>query len=611
DSPSLRMAQVVDLDLDGHADLVGLTREGLPVWLHNQGAAARFTRLLTPFGGRAEALRAESLGIADVDGDLLPDLVLWSPESGLHLFRQHGCGHYSLFLTLSGKWDKGKKQRSNAEGIGARIRLYAGGLRVLAEHTVANASLGQSRLPLVFGLGTAPAAEAVQIRWPDFVPQSELQLPAGVHTITEINRKSTSCPVLFAWDGQRFVFITDLLGAGALAELNPDGSVRPPRPEESVKLEPGTLQPRQGHYLLQIAEPMDEICYLDAVLLHVIDHPQTLIVYPDERFATALPRPSQRLLFFRREEALGVSKAVDHRQRDVTDILKQRDGRYVDTFARRAWLGFAEEHWIEWQVTPFAYRSAPRRWYLVLAGWTDYAYPESLLAAAQAGVQPIWPVLEQQQHGRWQRVAELGIPAGLPRVMTVPLPSSFEPGAGPLRIRTNLQVYWDHLWLVPEADMLPPEESPRVHALAVHRAYLEHRGFPRETAAADDTPPRYEHEQLENVAVSRWQGRLTRTGDVTELLQKADDRFVIVGPGDAVTVSFDASALPPLPARSFVVQAWGYSKDTAPTTLTGGQVEPLPFRAMPHYPYDPLRLPPPPAQLEYHRRWNTRPFRHP
>ena len=117
--------------------------------------------------------------------------------------------------------------------------------------------------------------------------------------INEINRKPISCPVLFAWDGQGYRFVTDFLGAGALAELGTDGKVRPPRPEESLKLEPGTLAPRDGWYRLKIAEPMDEMLYLDHLELVVIDHPAEWSVYPDERFVMDAPPPTQELLFLK------------------------------------------------------------------------------------------------------------------------------------------------------------------------------------------------------------------------------------------------------------------------------------------------------------------------
>jgi hypothetical protein len=83
---------------------------------------------------------------------------------------------------------------------------------------------------------------------------------------------------------------------------------------------------------------------------------------------------------------------------------------------------------------------------------------------------------------------------------------------------------------------------------------------------------------------------MTRYGTVTELLRERDDCFVIFGPGDVLTVKFDARKLPPLPkgwVRSFVLRTWGYCKDCAPFTATGDTVEPLPFHQMSTYPYGP------------------------
>ena len=68
---------------------------------------------------------------------------------------------------------------------------------------------------------------------------------AGAITrIVEKNRKGVSCPVLMTWDGEKFVFVTDFLGGGSMGESGVDGSTRPPRPEESVKIEPGQLVPK-------------------------------------------------------------------------------------------------------------------------------------------------------------------------------------------------------------------------------------------------------------------------------------------------------------------------------------------------------------------------------
>ena len=258
-------------------------------------------------------------------------------------------------------------------------------------------------------------------------------------------RKPSSCPVLMTWDGERFVFITDILGAGAVGESNPDGSVRPPRPEESVKIEAQQLRPKDGKFVIKLAEPMDEVMYLDRVQLVAVDHPSDVVVFPDERFATSDPQPTQEILAFRSRHF--PKKATDHKGRDVTAQVLERDRRAVDGFAKRSWLGYAEDHSLTLDFGDVPTGNAGR-WYLVLASWTEYAYPETIYAATRAGVPLDFPVLERlASDGKtWEPIGDLGFPAGLPRVMTRPLPR-FKPGKTTLRIRTNMQVYWDQVFL--------------------------------------------------------------------------------------------------------------------------------------------------------------------
>lgn len=592
-SPALKQAIAADIDMDGWTDLVGLSAEGKPVLLHNQA------------DGRL-ALKADAFGIlngvqgiacADLDGDGTPDLLTLS-DGGLQLHRNLGNGNNAVLLALKGVRDLSPNiQRTNNDGIGTWVVVQAGTLWTGAERTTTSAGLGQSLVPTALGIGKRDRADLVRLLWPDLVLQAELGAPTrSVHRIVEFNRKGTSCPVLLAWDGEKFVFVTDFLGAGALGESGPDGSIRPPRPEESVKIEAGQLVPKDGQFLIKIAEPMDEVLYLDHLRLEVVDHPADTHVYPDERFVFSGPQPSQKLLGFRTRHFPKL--ATDHRGTDVTKLVLDRDRRAADTFACRSWLGYAEDHSL---TLDFPEVLAGGKWYLVLAGWTEYPYPESIYAATRAGIDLKQPVLERFDGAKWVPVCDLGFPAGLPRVMTRELPADFR--GGKLRISTNMQVYWDQVTLAQAEDA---NAVGKVTTLDVTRADLANRGFMQEIYPNGRPPIAYDDAKTESVAVTAWKGKLTRLGDVTELLRAADDRFVLCGPGDEITIQFDAKGLPPLPAgwsRSFVLRTWGYCKDTSVTTVTGGQVGPLPFRAMPNYP-DFGGVKPPGTDAD---KWHTRP----
>ena len=420
DSPPLRQAEAVDLDLDGWTDIVGLAQNGQPVYLQNDGAG----RLVQ----RSGALRPDSqvepllaLAVCDLDGDGLVDLLFWSADDGLQCWHNLGNKNQSLRLDLTGRHDKGSSLRTNADAVGARVTVSSTLGHSSIENTTLAAGLGQSRQPLQFGLGQTKSADVVRISWPDGVPQAELAVAAGkLQRIAEISRKSSSCPILLTWNGSKFVFVTDFLGAGSMGELAADGSTRPPRPEESIKIEPAQLVLDTGHYRLKIAEPMDEVLFLDWLQLDVIDHPQKVDVYPDERFAVVPPEASQALLTV--NQRVFPRKAIDHRGHDVTALVRERDNRTVDQFAHRAWTGFAEEHFVELDFgDQLAGLPRDQRLVLVMAGWTEYPYPESIYAAQQAGVPMTTPVLSRpDKNGVWKDLGEIGFPAGLPRVSGEP-----------------------------------------------------------------------------------------------------------------------------------------------------------------------------------------------
>ena len=124
---------------------------------------------------------------------------------------------------------------------------------------------GQSLVPLSVGLGGSPRADFVALQWSDGVSQTEIDLAAErLHEIAETQRQLASCPVVFAWNGETYGFVADVLGVGGLGFFDAPGRYAPPRPFESFLLDAAALSPHEGRYRLKLAEPMEENAYLDS-----------------------------------------------------------------------------------------------------------------------------------------------------------------------------------------------------------------------------------------------------------------------------------------------------------------------------------------------------------
>jgi len=83
--------------------------------------------------------------------------------------------------------------------------------------------------PIVIGLNAQELVPLIRLRWPDGVIQCEMNESADqVLDLAENNRKTGSCPVLFTWDGERFVCLGDFLGGGGLGYLVTPGTYGQP-----------------------------------------------------------------------------------------------------------------------------------------------------------------------------------------------------------------------------------------------------------------------------------------------------------------------------------------------------------------------------------------------
>jgi len=158
--------------------------------------------------------------------EALPDLLVARAGAAPAVARNLGNGHHWLALQLGGHWRvKPELMRTNSHAIGTRVIVEGQGIHVSYDHTTADSALAQSIGPVVVGLGKQETADLVHLRWPDGVLQCELNVPIDdKRVLAENNRKTGSCPVLFTWNGTRFVCLGDFLGGGGLGYLVAPGA---------------------------------------------------------------------------------------------------------------------------------------------------------------------------------------------------------------------------------------------------------------------------------------------------------------------------------------------------------------------------------------------------
>jgi hypothetical protein len=502
---------------------------------------------------------------------------------------------------VQGRWIQVALQglNSNRAGVGTKVEVKTA--HRLQKREVRGGS--RESQVLSFGLAQSDSVEFVRLLWPGGVRQTELATGAGQRlALTELNRKGTSCPILYAWDGREFRFVTDILGGAIIGYLLAPGQYNVPDSDEYVRL--GEIAPLDGKYELRLANQLEEIIYLDQLQLVAVDHPEGVEVFPNERLLSAPPYPEFRLYPLRGLRPL--RGAVDHQGREVAPVLAAVDDEWYRDFGGTPIHGYAREHSLTLDLGDLG---ANRHPVLLGYGWVDYAHSSSNWAAFQQGLE-LRPVRLEVAGpgGQWRLVApDMGVPAGLPKHMLFDLQGVFAPG-GDYRVRltTNTPVYWDQ-FLVGEAEelALQPVRLPPA------RGELRWRGYPAHTAIRGTFAFRYHYEQLQTEA--DWgthEGAFTRLGEVTELLQAADDQYVIMFHGDEISAQFDAAALPPPPPgtrRSFLLYADGFGKDMDFHSARSLTVEPLPFHGMSAYPYPagesyPLDEP----RLRYLLEYNTR-----
>jgi hypothetical protein len=544
-------------------------------------------------------MRGAAVVVADVDDDGDEDLLVADVDGNVRLLRNDG-GNENLAVRVELKGLRTGSGKNNDFGIGAKLELRAG--KILQTRVVTGRVTH-------FGLGPHLKADVLRIEWTNGVPET-VYFPGGDETVLERELLKGSCPFVYTWDGQGFRFLTDVMWRSALGmPLGLMGSTSTFAPagasQQYLRIPGSALQPRDGHYVLQLTEELWETVYADEIRLLAVDHPDSVDVFVDERFVPPGPVPLRLYQVVRPHAPVS---AVDNQGNDVLPALSQRDDVYVSNLTPVQYQGLVELHDLILDLGDDVGRADT---FLFLRGWI---YPGdasiNVALSQQPALKPIAPSLEvRDQHGRWKTaIPNIGFPSGKDKTIVVDLAGIFPTADHHVRIRTNMQIYWDQAFVSTNA----PKSPVRVTPLERVSADLHYRGFSRTYRKGGRYGPHWFAYDDVSTA-SPWrpiEGNFTRFGDVLPLLRNADDMYTIMAPGDEITLQFDAAAataLPPGWKRDFLLYTDGWVKDSDLNTAFGTTVGPLPFHRIKEYPYAPGEsYPSDTVHQRYLRDYNTR-----
>ena len=591
----------IDYDNDGWVDLVavGETKDGKgEVRLFRNLGPDGFKDVTADVGLDKIVLKdPRAIITGDFDSDGATDLLITQNHGPVVLLRNEGGNkNHWLRLSLKGLND-------NKSAIGTKVEVFAGGNRQKFEIAGSSGYLGQNSPYLNVGLGQSTQADVVRMLWPTGVLQDEVEVAGDrEQKYMEIDRRGSSCPTLFVWDGERYQLVGDMLGAGVVGHWVGPGQRDIPRPTEYIKIDRKAIREKDGKLSFRFMEPLEEAVYLDQVKLLAADHSADLDVYPNEYFASNPPYPAFKVVASR--DARPPAAAHDeHGHNVLPDLLAHR---YFGDFGLTQFAGFARLHSLELDLGE-PYHGGPL--WLLLHGEVEYYSANSMYAASQARVESISPYVEAlDAKGKWIRVIDdMGFPAGGPRTMTADLTGKLPLGTQRIRISTNLQIYWNSILI----DRTSQDQDVRLTPVPLASANLRFRGFPLKIEGKPPGNVAYIYEKASPTGpYTRPAGSYTRYGDVLPLLTSLDDRLVVFGSGDEVSLDFDPAKLPVLPkgwVRDYFFVANGYEKDMDFYAYDFTRVDPLPFGDMGAYPYPRGKsFPLDDAHLNYILEYNTR-----
>ncbi|MEX2602411.1 MAG: FG-GAP-like repeat-containing protein [Balneolaceae bacterium] len=584
EGPGRTRLMTADFDNNGRLDLLVSESGRTVIWLGDDSGV--YHRL-------EEELPGNIYSVFDIDGDERVDLLGLAADNTPYQLLNRGTRNYNGFSIRARASGTEGDGRINSFGIGGQMEVRSG---LLYQKQLINT-------PIVhFGLGEYEEAEMLRIIWPNGSVQAEFAELGMGSTIFNQQILKGSCPWLFAHDGHEMHFITDILWRSPLGlRINAQETAGVAQTLDRVRIPGERLNPRNGLYDLRITAELWETHFFDFVELVAVDHPEGTEIFVDERFGFSVPDLSTRLMTTPRP----VAKVLDGEGDDVTDKVYEQDGDYLKSFEKSAWQGVAEEHTIEVELGEDA--PAGRPLWLVASGWLRPTDSSINLALSQGSIVPPRGLRIDVSDGKggWIRLHDdYGFPAGKLKTILIELDGVF-PDSQDRRIRLNTtsEIYWDSIeW----AEALPDDQFVE-YPLEPETRELRFRGY-SDWYRPDELSPKLADYNVISGTAPRWRdltGYHTRFGNVGELLEEIDDRYVIMNAGDELVLRFHEREAPPQGwTRSYVFVSDGWEKDGDYNTEASATVLPLPYHGMEEYDYNPdLRLYEDPVYQQHREDW--------
>jgi tetratricopeptide (TPR) repeat protein len=594
-------AKFLDFDNDGFLDLFiageSTEKDGRGLFLFHNDGKGNFTNTSNLLPENPKSGRQVALMDYNDDGD--QDIVVAGVNGGVFLLRNDG-GNNNHFIKMKLVGLRAGSAKNNYFGIGAKVEMRSGDLYQTQVVTDPN---------VYFGMGNRTKADVIRITWTNGVPQN-IFFPGSDQSLIESQTLKGSCPFLYTWNGEKFMFVKDIMWRSALgmplgimggttAYAFPDAS------DDYLKIPGEMLKPKNGTYSLQVTAELWETIYFDKVQLVAVDHPDSVDIFVAEQF-TPPPFPPFRIYPVGKKQVPAFAR--DAEGNDVLSLIEEKDDQYLSGFKPGKYQGITE---MKDLILDLGDLHTDRDIYLFMNGWvfpTDASINVALSQSREIKVVP--PVIQVlNKKNEWETVIDkLGFPMGKDKTVIADLTGKIHPGEHLIRIRTNMEIYWDQIFCSNGLSRAPVNSI----VLDPVSADLHYRGFSYSFRKGG----RYGPHWFDYSDVSRepkWRdlvGDYTRYGDVLPLLKESDDKYIITNAGDETSIDFDARGLPVLRKgwkRDFLIHSIGWVKDGDLNTANGKTVLPLPFHGMHSYPPGVRDIYPNDADHQkYIREYNTR-----